>query len=390
MEMTGRDKGTVDLAIVGGGPAGTAAALEARRHGMRVAIWERDRFPRDKVCGEFLSAESLPLLTEEIPGIVPQASTIRRSEFIAPSGQVYSFDLPNPGRGLSRRLMDEALWQAANSAGALTHEGEVIKRLQKLSPSTNHREGWEIESSSGTTTRTTAVLVACGRWWMIEGLPSPARQRKNGAAGHWMGAKAHFKDVAPRDAVEMYFFPGGYCGLAPIEYGMYNVCCLVHRNLAREGTAGGLGDLSSWLRKIARHPALATRLRGATQVSETVSTAPLRPARLRGECEGTLLAGDAAGFLDPFTGDGISMALHSGRLAASEIANAWSRMGMDSGKVAESYQRRLGRSVRRSYVVAGLLRALVSAPAGLQSSMAKALPQFGQRLLQETRWRESD
>ena len=110
MEMTGRDKGTVDLAIVGGGPAGTAAALEARRHGMRVAIWERDRFPRDKVCGEFLSAESLPLLTEEIPGIVPQASTIRRSEFIAPSGQVYSFDLPNPGRGLSRRLMDDRMY----------------------------------------------------------------------------------------------------------------------------------------------------------------------------------------------------------------------------------------------------------------------------------------
>jgi flavin-dependent dehydrogenase len=390
MEIADNNKGSVDLAIVGGGPAGTAAALEARRHGMRVAVWERDSFPRDKVCGEFLSAEALPLLTEEIPAVLTCASTIRRSEFIAPSGQVYSFDLPNPGRGLSRRLMDEALWQAVNKAGALTHEGEVVKRLHKFQPSRNHGEGWEIESSSGTTTRTNAMLVACGRWWMIEGLPSPARQRNNGSAGHWMGAKAHFQDVAYSDAVEMYFFPGGYCGLAPIENGMYNVCCLVHRDLAREGTAGGLGNFFLWLRNVAHHPALEARLRGTIQVSETVSTAPLRPARLRGECEGTLLAGDAAGFLDPFTGDGISMALHSGRLAASEIAKAWSCVGVDTSKVAESYQRRLGRSVRRSYVVAGLLRALVSAPASLQSSMAKALPKLGQRLLQETRWRVTD
>jgi flavin-dependent dehydrogenase len=357
---------------------------------MRVAIWERDRFPRDKVCGEFLSAESLPLLMEEIPAVIPKAATIRRSEFIAPLGQTYSFNLPDPGRGLSRRMMDAALWQAAVKAGALTHEGEVVKRLNKVPPSKNHSGGWDIESSSGIITRTSAMLVACGRWWMIEGLPSPARQRKNGTAGQWMGAKAHFKDVDFRDAVEMYFFPGGYCGLAPIEDGLYNVCCLVHRDLAREVTAGGLTNFFIWLKKVARHSALDSRLRGAIQVSETVSTAPLRPARLRGECDGTLLAGDAAGFLDPFTGDGISMALHSGRLAASEIAGAWSRMGVDTAKVAERYQRRLGRSVRRSYVVAGLLRALVSAPASLQSSMAKALPKLGQRLLQETRWRAAE
>ncbi len=390
MEIAGSSQRSVDLAIIGGGPSGTAAALEARRHGMRVAIWERDRFPRDKVCGEFLSAESLPLLEEEIPVALSRGSLIRRSEFISPSGRVHSFDLPHAGRGLSRWVMDEAMWQAAALAGAQTRGGEAVQRLRRLDPSVSQGAVWEIESCGGTSTRAKALLVACGRWWTIEGLHSPARQRKNDAMGPWMGAKAHFANVARRDAVEMYFFPGGYCGLAPIEDGLYNVCCLVHRKLVREGAAGGLGNFAVWLRNVARHPALEARLRGVVQSSETVSTAPIRPARYRAEHDGTLLAGDAAGFLDPFTGDGISMALHSGRLAAREFVKAWSRMGGDIQQVAGSYRRHLGRSVRRSYLVAGLLRALVSAPAGIQSSVAFALPMLGKRLMEETRWRASE
>ena len=379
----------IDLAIIGGGPSGTAAALEARRHGMRVAIWERDHFPRDKVCGEFLSAESLPLLQQEIPTALALGAAILRSEFISSSGRVHAFDLPQPGRGLSRLVLDQALWNAATASGAQAREGEVVKSLRRLDPRVEHGAAWELKSANGTLIQAGALLVACGRWWTIDGFPSPARQQTNGSMGPGMGAKAHFCGVAQRDAVEIYYFPGGYCGLAPIENGLYNACCLVHRNLVRDGATGGFNNFASWLRKVARHPALEARLRGATQVSETVSTAPLRPARRRADHDGTLFAGDAAGFLDPFTGDGISMALHSGRLAAGELAGAWSRMGVDSNLVAGTYRRRLGSAVRRSYLVAGLLRALVCAPCSIQSSAAAALPWLGARLLQETRWRAS-
>lgn len=380
----------IDLAIIGGGPSGTAAALEARRHGMRVAIWERDHFPRDKVCGEFLSAESLPLLQQEIPTALALGAPIQRSEFISSSGRVHAFDLPQPGRGLSRLVLDRSLWHAATAAGAQAREGEVVTCLRRLDPRVEQGAAWELESANRTLIRASALLVACGRWWTIEGFPSPARQQKNGDAGQGMGAKAHFSGLVQRDAVEMYYFPGGYCGLAPIENGLYNACCLVHRNLVRDGAASGFNDFASWLGKVARHPALEARLRGATQVSETISTAPLRPARRCADHDGTLLSGDAAGFLDPFTGDGISMALHSGRLAASELAGAWSKMGVDTHLVADAYRRRLGSAVRRSYVVAGLLRALVCAPDGIQSSAAAALPWLGARLLQETRWRALD
>ncbi len=380
----------VDLAIVGGGPAGTAAALEACRRGLRVAIWERDRFPRDKVCGEFLSAESIPLLEEEIPAALARGALITRADFVSRRGRVHTFSLPFPARGLSRRVLDEALWKAAAASGAQIREGEAIRRLRKPEPSPRQDASWAIESANGTVQKARKLLVACGRWWTIEGFRSPARNWGKGRVGRWLGVKAHFRGLPPRHAVEMYFFPGGYCGLAPIEDGLYNVCCLMHRSLARDLGTGCLSDFAAWLTLLARHPPLEARLRGATQTSKTIATAPVRLARWCADDDGALLAGDAAGFLDPFTGDGISMALHGGRLAAEALAGTWSEKTPQAAaeRIVRQYRHRLGRAVRRSYLIAGLVRLLVRAPAGVQASAATAvLPSLGTRLLAETRWR---
>ena len=120
-----------------------------------------------------------------------------------------------------------------------------------------------------------------------------------------------------------------------------------------------------------------------------MTTAPVRPARRRAASAGVLFAGDASGFLDPFTGDGISMALHSGRMAAEELAAGFSDAAPDFPTVARRYAQRLDDSVRRSYAVAGLLRALVRAPAGIQDAAAVAIVRLGAHLLASTRWRNS-
>jgi flavin-dependent dehydrogenase len=325
----------IDAAIIGGGPAGSAAAIEARRRGLAVTVWERERFPRDKVCGEFISAESIPLLESEIPLVVGRASFITRAEFVSPRGRAQAFQLPLPARGLSRRVLDEALWQAAARAGATMREGEMILRV---GPSPASRGGgWEIESAGGVVERARSLAVACGRWWKIEGLDSPARPKRKNAGGHWLGVKAHFCGIVPRHAVEMFYFPGGYCGLAPVEDGMYNACCLVHRSLVREAPAGAAKDFAVWIGAIARHRALNERLRGAIQQGETVTTAPAGPARRRAVAGGALFVGDAAGFLDPFTGDGISMALHSGRMAAEVLARNLATQSPDLGTASCAY-----------------------------------------------------
>jgi menaquinone-9 beta-reductase len=369
-----------DLAIIGGGPAGVAAALEARRRGLQVAIWERDRFPRHKVCGEFISAEALPLLQQEIPAALARSAVIRRAEFVAPSGHLYSFTLPSAARGLSRFVMDEALWRAAIRSGAESCEGTAVRRLGTW------RAGqlWEVQPAQGASRSARAVLVACGRWWSLEGFPSPSQDER--AAGPWLGAKAHFAGVPPRDAVEMYFFPGGYCGLAPIEDGRLNACCLVHRSLTRGAGACGRVNFALWLKRVARHPALNARLGDAIQVSQTVATAPVQPMRRRVDHCGALLAGDAAGFLDPFTGDGIAQALYAGRLAAETVAQARTSERGSLLLAADAYRRRLRQAVGPSYRVAALLRLLVRAPAGLQQLAAALLSEFGPRLIAETRW----
>ena len=219
-------------------------------------------------------------------------------------------------------------------------------------------------------------------------MASPARAGGREMAGHWLGVKAHFRGVEPRRAVEMFYFPGGYCGLAPVEGGIYNACCLVHRDLARGGAASATRDFAAWIGEIARHAALNERLRSAVQDGETVTTAPVRPARRRASSGGALFAGDAAGFLDPFTGDGISVALHSGRLAAEVLANYLSGRVADCSVAARVYEKRLNESVRWSYAVAGALRTLVRAPGAVQKVVAAAMiPRLGRRLHAGTRWR---
>jgi menaquinone-9 beta-reductase len=381
----------IDLGIIGGGPAGATAAIEAARSGLRVVVWDRGTFPRDKVCGEFISPESIPLLQKLIPATLLRAAAIRRAEFYSKKGHSHSVIFPAPAAGLSRYLLDNALWRAAAGAGAVCCEGAVVTRVSKgRSSVVDGDAAWEVTSVIADTPsafRVRELLLACGRWWRVDGLPSPTEScGKRNRGGEWVGAKAHFAGIEPRDAVEMYFFQGGYCGLAPAEDGIYNACFLVRRALARSCRDGGITDFRAWIGQIARHPALTARLRNGIQVSETIATAPVSPARRTSAVEGALAAGDAAGFLDPFTGDGISMALHSGRLAACELARGLRRSC--SPPATRRYRRELDQSVWRSYFWAALLRALLRAPTDLQDWIARTLPPFaGARFLSATRWR---
>jgi flavin-dependent dehydrogenase len=386
MEKLTPNSDTLDLAIIGGGPAGTAAALEARHQGLSVAIWERDRFPRDKVCGEFISSEALPVLQSEIPSTVARGTGILRAEFVCDNGLSRTFRLPRPALGLSRRRLDVALWQACEAAGVEVHEGKAVSRVYKLGSGGRQPPAWEIETATGSPRRANALIVACGRWWAIDGLSSPVGRRDSLTRGDWIGAKAHFAGIPPRDRVEMYFFRGGYCGLAPVEDGAFNVCCLVRGETVRQSRPKALEDFAEWLAQVSHLAALEKSLRGAQQVSAVVTTAPVHLSRRLAAQRGVLLVGDASGFLDPFTGEGISMALHSGRLAAQGVARALSG-GFDGQRAAEIYGQSLSQAVRRSYRIAAMARGLIQGPAWLRGLVSAPLPWVGKHLFRGTRWR---
>lgn len=284
-----------DLVIVGGGPAGTSAAITAARAGKRVLVLERGRFPRHKVCGEFVSAESHGLLAGLLRGtagerLVAEAPALGQARIFV-DGKVLRAPVEPAAFSLPRFLLDEALWKAAQAAGVECCGETVVRSVKEAA-------AFEVECE-GATFAADALIDATGRWSNLRTQPPPRGEK-------WIGVKAHFREAEPSQTTDLYFFRGGYCGVQPVGVDAVNACALVR------------ADVASTLEQVfTRSPELARRSRGWQMITEPVSTSPVffrAPQPLRGR---VICAGDAAGFIDPFAGDGIAIALRTGAQAAT-------------------------------------------------------------------------
>jgi menaquinone-9 beta-reductase len=285
-----------DLIIIGGGPAGSSAAISAARGGARVLLLERGRFPRHKVCGEFVSAESLSLLKDlldhEHTALLRDAVRIPHARMFL-DGRTLHARVDPPAASIARFDLDAALWHSAESVGADARQQVTAQSVGGSGPFRIITTNDEFESR--------ALINASGRWSNLNLAPE-----ENGIRPEkWLGVKAHFAEPPSQPSVDLYFFEGGYCGVQPVGAGRVNASAMV-----RAVVASSLPEVFS------QHPALRERSRNWTLVSDPVSTSPLIFRNPQAEREGVLLAGDAAGFVDPFVGDGISLALRSGSLAA--------------------------------------------------------------------------
>ncbi len=387
--------GQYDVLVIGGGPAGTAAAWHAARGGLRVLLTEMGRPGQDRVCGEYVSQEATPVLermlarqSPEVLAAAPRMSWLRLAPQYGPARRV---PLPRPGLGISRPRLDAALWQAAQSAGAEAMAETRVRAVRAAAA------GYEIEMESvrrepARTVHARALVVACGRWWRIAGLSSPADHRHRD--GNWAGVKARFimpeRPESKQPAVELYCLPEGYCGLAPVEDGRVNVCCLIRRERLRGTASGGIQSMAAWLNEAAVNHELKARLAGARQVTATVTTAPVRLGEGAARQAEHLLAGDAAGFLDPFTGDGIARALCGGARAGMLLATA-SQSGERNwpARAAGEYESEWRRSGQPAFRAVMGLRPLLGLPVGLQNAMIYLLarPGLARLCFAATRWR---
>jgi|SRR5438477_4787423 len=281
-----------DLIIIGGGPAGSAAAITAARGGARILLLERGRFPRHKVCGEFVSAESLELLASmlhpEHSGALKEAARISRTRLYV-DGRVIGAAVDPPAASIARFDLDAALWESARLAGVDARQQVPVRGIEG--------QGLFRISSSDGEFESLAVINASGRWSNLNGTASSEHK--------WIGLKAHFAERYPEPSVDLYFFDGGYCGVQPVAESRVNACAMV-----RADVANTLNEVFE------QHRALRERSRNWTMASDPVTTSPLIFREPQPERDGVLLAGDAAGFVDPFVGDGISLALRSGAMAA--------------------------------------------------------------------------
>lgn len=353
----------IDVAIIGAGPAGSTLATLLARRGARVALFDRDTFPRDKLCGEFLSYDALPIL--EPLGVLDAidragAPRIERCRVVG-SKRTYELALPHAARGVSRLFLDDLLIRTAAAAGALRHDGTTVTSLQDV----NAR----------------VTVGAWGRWGRFDQQLDRAFVRDRSHRN--FGFKRHYRGAVPSDTIELYSFDRGYLGVNSVEGGITNICGLVHASRL----AGHKGRWDSFVETIrSEEPRLETLYSRHEPAQEHYLSSEPVIFRARSAVEGgVFMIGDASGVLDPLTGNGMAMAIQSALLAAPvllRLLETPSRRTELENEYRALHRRFFAKRIAWSRRVALLL----SRPRLLDASLAALrTPRIGELFLTRTR-----
>jgi menaquinone-9 beta-reductase len=341
-----------DVLILGGGVAGCAASIALAREGRSVRLIEREPTPRHKVCGEFLSGEALEDLHALGIDVARLGAVPIDNVRLAAAGRAAQARLPFPAASLTRKALDTALIAEAVAAGVRVERGRSVEALDRAG------DLWQATVDDGSTREAATVFLATGKH-DLRGHTRPEDPKR------WVAFKMYLR-LAPGQAgelagaSELMLYPGGYGGIQPVEGGMANLCCVVQQR----HLAGGGHRWENFVARIEREcPHLARRLEGA----EPLLAKPIAITHIpygyirRGTDEGLYCIGDQAAVIQSFTGDGISIALHTARRAVAAYLEA---------EPAPVFQAKLG-----SALVAQM-RLAEFAASGLNNPIARAALPF--------------
>lgn len=308
---------TVDVAIAGAGLAGGSLALALARRGVSVALIDPGTFPRDKLCGEFLSPESWGVLDRlGLTDGIHRAGyhAIRAVRVTTPRGRsidarLVDSDSP-PGLGLSRSMLDDLIVREARNAGAMVLEstrasGPLIEDGRVAGLVARHPPHEESRILARVT------IAADGRHSVLV-RQTGATVARQGRRPKLLGMKRHYRlDVGHPSAeaqgtVGLHVVPGGYCGTCCVEGGLTNLCALVPESEVRPYH----GDLDRAARVVlGRNPAASNILADGIAVGEWKAVSGVRVEASTPRLPGILYAGDCQGTVDPLGGQGMTMAL---------------------------------------------------------------------------------
>ena len=334
-----------DVVIVGAGPAGSSVAIRLAKAGRKVLLVEQKKFPREKLCGEFISPECIEHFHElgvsaeiDLAGPPSLSTTIFysrngralpiRNEWLGSSNTV--------AIGISRSRLDELLVQRARTAGAEVWEETTGSPVF----SDGRLDHMNLRATDGAdeTVDAWVVIDATGRTRSLARAVEP--NGKPHRAEH-VAFKTHLVNVkVERGACELYVYPDGYGGSSAVENGFYNLCFIV-----KAATVKRLGNDPEriWRETMLKNARAMQALGSATIAGEWLAV-PITELGVGdpAPAEGLLSVGDAVSFIDPFTGSGIALALQSSRLAAEAI------LKNDTFEdIAAAYRRKYDPTVRR-------------------------------------------
>jgi flavin-dependent dehydrogenase len=332
-----------DVLVIGGGPAGAAAAARLAAAGLKVVLLERQREPGRQVCGEFVSTTaSAELAALGVEPLRLGARSLTRTRVCGQELDV-STGLPFTGYGLSRARLDRSLRETAARSGADLHLGVGVQRLER-------RHGaWSAALSNGGRIESGAVVLATGK----HELRGHARASRKATA--MVGFKMHCslgadQTAALDGAVELFLYEGGYAGLQLIESGIANLCLVMRADRVR-GTHAWRQALSH-LRGDA--PALAARLRDARPLWDRPASIARVPYGYVGARDAAVDAlyrvGDQAAVIPSWAGEGIAIALRSARRAADAVL-----AGRTAGSHMAAVRDELLGPVRRARLIESVL-----------------------------------
>jgi flavin-dependent dehydrogenase len=341
-----------EIVIIGGGLAGGSVACTLAHAGRPALLIERDAAPRHKVCGEFLSVEAqayLAHLNIDLDSLGASRISLLR---LIHRRNIAEVKLPFLARGLSRKALDEALLRQASLAGVRIVRGTPVRSL-----SFDGRRV-RVEGAPLGGTHADTLFLATGKH-DLRGI----RRQSAGSIGDLIGFKMHYSltEVQRRglhDVIEVLLFNGGYAGLQLIENGTANLCLVVSQSRFEQVGKSWENLLDNI---VSESPHLGQHLQGAVPLFDRPLSIFQIPygflhAADPDEPVGLFRLGDQAGVIPSFTGDGMSIALHSGCLAASIF--------LAHGNASTMFHRRLQADIRRQVRLASVMNKVVRQAAG--------------------------
>lgn len=305
---------TYDVAIIGGGLAGLALSIQMAEKGFSVILFEKEKYPYHKVCGEYVSLESKSFLRRLcFPVDELQLPVIDTLLLTAPNGRTFRTKLPLGGMGVSRYLLDHYLAKLAREKGVTVCEDT---RVEQVSTTENHLLYFQGKNSGTVTAR-----FCCGSYGKRSNLDVKWNrsflQQHDKRLDNYVGVKYHVHTDWPKKLIGLHNFENGYCGISRIEDEKYCLCYMTRAdNLRKYG--GNLKEMEASL--LSQNPHLKELFSSARVLDGFPVTISQISFHNKTQSEnGVLLLGDAAGMITPLCGNGMSMALHSSKIAAPFI-----------------------------------------------------------------------
>lgn len=373
-----RDLRAYDVAIAGGGLAGLALSIQCAHAGYRTILFEKEKYPFHKVCGEYISFESWNFLEElGVPLSQMDLPVIRRLLVTAPNGKELWQSLPLGGFGISRYTLDAMLAEIARQNGVEVREGAKVEDV------VFENEIFNVQCS----TFNVQCKVAAGSFGKRSNLDVKWKRKfilqKHNKLNNYIGIKYHIKTSWPEDLIALHNFDNGYAGISQIEGNKYCLCYLTTaRNLELCGNS--IPQMEKEI--LYRNHHLKMIFGNADVMSQSpVTISQVSFEKKEQVWNHVLLTGDAAGMIAPLCGNGMSMALHGSKLAFENIhlflQNKVPRWQMEQEYVHAwrkqfSGRLRTGRMVQRFFGSPILSDLLISA--------LKPFPSITDKLISET------